>query len=107
MQTPAAADISSGINTISAILSALAVLVGALIAFIVIRVQRDMANLKNEILEGINGKYISRREHDILCREHESAMEKTEDTITEARRQHHILHEEFIACRAAHGGEKK
>ena len=94
------------ISEVAAGLSGLAVLVGAFVSYLVLRIQRDMAKLKNEILDGINGKYISRKEHEILCRDHEAAMREIKDNAKERAAQHHILHEEFITCRAAHGGKE-
>jgi hypothetical protein len=90
----------------AAALSALAVIAGALSSYLAARTQRDMARLKNEILEGINGKYVSRKEADILARERDKFESGAEEKIKETRSQHHILHEEFIACRAAHRAEK-
>lgn len=89
------------ISEIAAGLSGLAVVAGALSSFLALRIQRDMARLKNEILEGINGKYISRKEHDIIDRQRDSWQVVIDGRIEETRRHHHDLHEEFIACRAA------
>ncbi|MBN1567946.1 MAG: hypothetical protein JXA73_08860 [Acidobacteria bacterium] len=75
-------------------------------------IQRDMAQLENKILAGINGKYISRREAEIISRERdrrEAEIKKQigelDSRIGEARKYHHELHEEFIECRAEHGGK--
>jgi hypothetical protein len=97
-------EIMSQVSEFQVLLSLIATIVGAVTSYLVIRVQRDMAKLKEQILEGINGKYISRKEHDILERENCSFHSKTDEEIRERGRQHHILHEQFIECRAKNAG---
>jgi hypothetical protein len=93
---------------ITAGLAGLAVVVSGLDLLVNMRAQKDMAQLENKILTGINGKYISRKEADLLDREREkqekaasSEFENIHKKIEETRHQHHVLHEEFIACRAS------
>lgn len=99
--------VESGISLTATVLSGLAVAAGGLASYFGMRVQRDMAKLKNEILDGINGKYISRKESEILAREDERWKQDMTTTVKEARKQHHVLHEEFIACRAARGAAER
>jgi hypothetical protein len=92
------------ISELQVFLSLIATIVGAVTSYLVIRVQRDMAKLKGEILDGINGKYISRKEHAIIQRDIEDFRKSISEEVRERGRQHHILHEQFIECRAKHGG---
>jgi phage shock protein A len=94
------------LTTITAVLSATATLGVGINILVNLRSQRDMAQLENKVLSAINGKYISRKEHEILCKDHEAQMAETKEDVKESRRQHHILHEKFIACRAAKTPEK-
>ncbi len=98
----------------AAALSGLAVVAGGLSSFFAVRTQLAMARLKNEILEGINGKYLSRKEADLLDREHDrweaataQHFDRVEQDIQEQQEWHSGLREEFIACRAAHKTEIK
>jgi hypothetical protein len=95
------------LSEITTVLSGLAVLAGALSSFFAIRVQRDMANLKNEILEAINDKYISRNEAAILNNEQDKWQAAVEKTMTEQRDRQDVLREEFIRCQAQHGAVKE
>jgi phosphoglycerate-specific signal transduction histidine kinase len=94
----------SQISEFQVLLSLIATIVGAVTSYLVIRVQRDMAKLKDQILEGINGKYISRKEYNIIERDIEDFRKSISEEVKERGRQHHLLHEQFIECRAKHGG---
>lgn len=88
------------LNEITLIVAALAALGTGLNLIVNIRSQRDSAQLENRILAAINGKYISRAEHNLCIHEDEKWKTSMEDKQSKAREQHHILHEEFIECRA-------
>lgn len=96
----------------TAALSGIATLGVGLNLVVNLRSKRDMAVLKNEILESINGKYVSRTVHEEIERGRDKSetqinecLEELEEKITETRKYHHELHEEFIACRASHKGD--
>ncbi len=96
------------LSEIAAGLSGLAVIAGGLSAFFVLRIQRDMAKLKVELLEAINGKYLTRKESELMDRERskwDAAMEdhfnRIEKQIREQREAAETLREDFIRFRAA------
>jgi len=101
-------------SEVATALSGLAVVAGGLSSFFSVRTQLAIAKLKNEILEGVNGKYLSRKEADLLDRERdkwEAAIAEHFDSIEEkAKLQFDYqsgLREEFVACRAKHNAEAK
>ena len=102
------------LSEVATALSGLAVVAGGLSSYFAVRTQRDMAKLKNEILEGINGKYLSRKEATLLDRERDKWEAATaehfgrmEMTIKEHRESSEELREEFIGCRASHQAVKE
>jgi hypothetical protein len=140
MSTP-----STGMEAIQAVghvLSGLSLLTGGVVSYLALRIKNENAALRTElmgkisevqiiiaalpgeILKGINGKYISRIEHEEKEKDHDklhvhldkehqklesSVMEDfdaVDRKISETRARHHALHEEFIACRATHSAGK-
>jgi hypothetical protein len=87
---------------ISAILSGLAALGVGIDILVNVRAQRDLAQLEIRVLNAINGKYISRNEHVEIEKNRDKWQDAADRKISETRERHHDLHEEFIACRAAH-----
>jgi 1-aminocyclopropane-1-carboxylate deaminase/D-cysteine desulfhydrase-like pyridoxal-dependent ACC family enzyme len=97
----------TAINEITLVVAAIAALGTGLNLLVNVRSQRDNAQLENRILAAINGKYISRREHEICIHEDEKWKESMEEQQSKIREQHHNLHDEFIACKSGHHGVVK
>lgn len=95
------------LSELTTVLSCLAVVAGGFNSYFAVRIQRDTAKLKNEILEGINGKYLSRKEADILGREHDKFEAGTAAQFSCVERGLNGLREEFVECRATHNAEAK
>ncbi len=96
-------------SEVTAVLSGLAVVTSGLASYFGLRIQRDMARLKADILESLNGKYLTRKEADLLDRERDrwevsisEHFDSVENLIEKQREGQNELRREFIACRAAH-----